>query len=228
MALKKCRLRVRNKSLGLALPRLLRPSQRTAMMRLGSDYGGWWVPSDLIGPASNCLLAGAGVDITFDLALIDRFNCDLVSVDPTPRAIAHVASVTTDEKKYRFLPVGLSDSDGTASFAAPNNDRHVSHSMTDLQRSGRIGFEAEVRSVPSLMKEFGFQELDLLKIDIEGAEYLVLESLLSHKIFPRILCVEFDQPAPLFKTLRMVRRLKAVGYRVAKAEHFNVTFLHER
>jgi hypothetical protein len=38
--------------------------------RLGSDYGGWYVPIDRLAPHSICYLAGVGEDITFDLALI--------------------------------------------------------------------------------------------------------------------------------------------------------------
>ena len=36
-------------------------------------------------------------------------------------------------------------------------------------------------------------ELDLVKIDIEGAEYRVIDSIIEDKVKINILCVEFDE-----------------------------------
>lgn len=42
-------------------------------MRLGSKYGGWIVPATLVRPDSVCYCVGVGEDISFDLALIERW-----------------------------------------------------------------------------------------------------------------------------------------------------------
>jgi len=41
------------------------------------------------------------------------------------------------------------------------------------------------------MQEHGHTHIDLLKIDIEGAEYQVLDNMLHENILPTILCIEF-------------------------------------
>ena len=42
------------------------------------------------------------------------------------------------------------------------------------------------------MKLNGHEKIDLLKLDIEGAEVAVLTQMLDNKIYPKYLCIEFD------------------------------------
>src|SRR3546814_16696357 len=60
--------------------------------KVGSDYGGWFLPLDLIRADWVCYAGGVGEDVTFDLGIIDRFGCQGFAFDPTPRAIAYVES----------------------------------------------------------------------------------------------------------------------------------------
>src|SRR5712692_3232196 len=75
---------------------LLRYVDRTALfsseelLRLGTVYGGWIIPANSgLSADSVCYSAGAGEDISFDCALIERFYCQVRVIDPTPRAITH-------------------------------------------------------------------------------------------------------------------------------------------
>lgn len=207
----------------IAFRLIFRTSKRGDVVRIGSQYGGWWVPVRELGPDSIVYLAGAGEDISFDCGLIERFGCRVVSVDPTPRAIEYVRN-NAPSQGYDFVPVGLGGTDRKERFYAPADSSHVSHSIANLQKTSRY-FEADLRCLKSLMFERGHAAVDLLKVDVEGAEYEVLDHLLSEKILPRILCVEFDQPAPLQRTARYSRRLRSEGYEILKVDGYNVTFL---
>lgn len=217
--------KVKTKSRHLAFPKVFRATPRDDLVRIGSVYGGWWVPETLLGPESICYLAGAGEDITFDLGLMERFGCRVVSVDPTPRAIKYVSEHAPAEG-YRFLPVGLGGSDRVERFYTPADPAHVSHSIANLQRTQEF-FEAQLRTPRSLMDELGHDRIDLLKMDVEGAEYEILDFLMRQELYPRVVCTEFDQPAPISRTLRYVERLRQCGYAVAKVDGFNVTFVRE-
>ena len=60
---------------------------RPDMIEMGTrGYGFWSVPEILLGPESVCYLVGTGEDISFDLALIDRFGCTVHAFDPVPSA----------------------------------------------------------------------------------------------------------------------------------------------
>jgi len=190
--------------------------QRADTVMLGNPYGGYPVPSSLLDDRSICYLAGTGEDISFDLALIERFGCDVHAFDPVPRAAAYVAQAAAGEPRHHFMPVGLWSSDTTLTFHAPAQPGFVSHSATNLQNTG-AAFEAPVRSVASVMQELGHDHLDLLKISAEGAEFEILDHILTVGIDARVLCVEFAQPASVERVLEYGRRLQAAGYQLVGA-----------
>jgi hypothetical protein len=61
--------------------------------RLGTAYGGWTFQANPSLENGTVLLCGAGEDISFDLAIQKQFNCEVVIIDPTPRAVRHFESV---------------------------------------------------------------------------------------------------------------------------------------
>ncbi len=192
--------------------------------KLGSEYGGWIVPTDRITPDAVCYCAGVGEDITFDLELINRFSCSVFAFDPTPRAKAHVERTARSIPKYHFRNIGLWSSDIATKFYAPKNPFDVSHSILNLQHTGQF-FEADCRSLSSLMRELGHDHIDLLKMDIEGAEHEVIQTLLEDKIDLKILCVEFNQPMSVRTVLKTIRRLTGNGFSVVAQDGWNYTFV---
>ena len=184
---------------------------------VGTSYGGWKIPELAMSRSQTVFACGAGEDISFDLTLAEKFGQRVFIIDPTPRAEIHyqkvekavasgdsTAAVNGDEMKlhYQISPeafervsfhkVGVWDQDETVKFYVPKDKRHVSHSILNLQKTEEY-FEAPVRKLSSLMTEIGCESLDVLKIDIEGAEYKVLQDLCASDLRPLTLCVEFDE-----------------------------------
>ena len=114
-------------------------------------------------------------------------------------------------------------------YAAParQDPSHVSHSLVNLRRTTEY-FEAECKCLRTLMRELEHDHIDLLKMDIEGAEFPVLENMIGESMRPKIICVEFDQPSPYAKTVAMCRRLSKNGYTLLEIDAWNYTFLHRR
>ena len=50
----------------------------------------------------------------------------------------------------------------------------------------------KTKSIKQIMNKNNHNKIDLLKLDIEGAEIKVLEQMLIDKIYPTYLCIEFD------------------------------------
>jgi FkbM family methyltransferase len=196
---------------------------RSDLVRLGSAYGGWWVPSSLLTSDSICYLGGVGTDVTFDVALIERFGCRVWGIDPTPESLAWVSEQSLDAR-FTMVAVGLAGSAGELRFYAPSDPSHVSHSAKNLQGTSEF-FVAPTVTVADLMHQLGHASVDLLKLDIEGLAHEVLASTLSAGLRPKILCVEFDQPEPLRRTLSTITMLRRCGYSVVKVEGFNVTLV---
>ncbi len=225
-------------------------------LRIGTDYGGWVIPLGLLNADSICYAAGAGEDISFDAGLAQKFGCHVWVIDPTPRAILHFnsmkESITKGERfpaneavpayaiskenldLMHMVPVGLWDKHEFLKFYAPKNEEHVSHSIVNLQKTENY-FEAEVKRLKDLMAENGHNHLDLLKIDIEGAEYTVVDTVLEDKLDVKVMCVEFDEfynpldKGYLKRINGAISKVKAAGYVLIDIDHAgNSTFLQKQ
>ena len=194
------------------------------LQKIGTAYGGWIVPTRLLGPTTRCYCGGVGEDVSFDLGLIERFGCEVFAFDPTPRAIAYAEPIAQREPRFRFMPVGLWSSDTVLKFYQPKDPTHVSHSVVNLQGTSDW-FEASVRTIGSIMAELGHAPIDLLKLDIEGAEHAVLASILDAGILPTILCFEVDQPVGPIRLWSTIRRVLGHGYDLVAVDGWNFTFV---
>jgi len=182
--------------------------------RFGSDYGGWNVVTSAIDANSVVYSFGVGEDATFDLELIRRFGVTIHAFDPTPRSIAWVEKQRLP-KEFVLHKYGLAAVDGNATFYPPENPDHVSHSMLEKSVTNARAVTFPVKCLRTIMKELGHETIDVLKLDIEGAEYEVLESLIDDAIRPRQFLVEFHHrftDAGIGTTRQAVRALKKQGY----------------
>jgi len=189
------------------------------LIHLGTDYGGWFVPKNLITQKSICYCFGAGEDISFDLELIKKFGCHVYTFDPTPRARQHIEILSQALKKgipyypngasnngyiysknilkyLHFYPLALWDNNTTLDFWAPKNQAHISHSIVNLQNTTQ-SIKVPGKKLSRIMADLKHTYLDLLKIDIEGAEYRVLTNIIKENIPIKCVNVEFHL-APQF------------------------------
>jgi FkbM family methyltransferase len=184
---------------------------------LGTEYGGYAVLPELLAPGALVYSAGLGEDISFDLALIERFGCVVHGFDPTPRSLAWLAEQKLPAS-FTVHGYGIAHFDGTASFAAPKNPAHVSHSVLDGHEGPRVEFP--VKRLGSVLAELGHERFDVLKLDIEGSEYEVLDDLVAHVPLPSQLMIEFHHGmggVPLERTEAALDKLCRAGYRVFDA-----------
>src|SRR5271156_28936 len=201
----------------------LRPSTPAGLVRLGTALGGWWLPEFILRPGAVAYCVGAGEDISFDLALHDR-GMRVVTIDPTPRAVSHVKAVAPKSDRFAFVPVGLWDTASELRFYYPRDPAIAACSILNLHDTSEY-FTAKVDTLRKLMDDLGDNHIDVLKLDIEGAEHRVIESFIADGLRPVVLCVEFDQPVPLRSVLRSIRLLQQSGYRLLRIEGWNYTFV---
>jgi FkbM family methyltransferase len=192
--------------------------------KVGTRYGGWIVPASLVRSDWVCYCGGVGEDVSFDIGLVERFGCEVYAFDPTPRAIEYARVHAEKQPKFHFQDVGLWSSDESLRFYSPPDPAFVSHSAVNLQGTDSY-FEAEGRSLPTIMSEYGHANVDLLKIDIEGAEHTVIASMLSAGIRPIVVCVEIDQPVGPLRLWRTVLRILRSGYKLVAEDRWNLTFV---
>lgn len=189
-------------------------------------------------------MAGAGEDISFDIEPTKRWHCHILILDPTPRAIAHFEATKVAVADRQPAPInhspgefyearpeefsrltfhawGLWHKNSSQRFLAPTNPQHISHSIGELDQVGE-GFDAECVTLMEALKRVGRSSVDILKLDIEGAEFEVLEDMILKDLRPKYLLVEFHpgqcdiERRLKQKTMAMLRRLYDVDYRLVK------------
>lgn len=202
------------------------PQLRTPKER----YGGWWFAPAGLSRESVVYSLGVGEDVGFDLALIERFGASVHAFDPTPGAVEWVKSRQLPAA-FHFHQLGIADFDGVAQFSAPVAEGNVCFTL--LEREGGRGpsIEAEVRRLPTILAELGHDHIDLLKMDIEGAEYTVIPDLVRSGIPVRQILVEFHhrfRNVGNERTREAVEMLLASGFRILhiSASGREYSFLH--
>ena len=87
----------------------------------------------------------------------------------------------------------------------------------------------ESRRLSTLLGPTELDRIEILKLDIEGAEIEVIEDVLTDGIRPRQILVEFDQLQKQTRPHRArvratLRLLSDAGYRLLRREQFNYSF----
>lgn len=190
---------------------------RAACRRFGSPTAGWTVAGDRLSSRSVVWCVGIGEDISFDLGLHRAYGMAIDAFDPTPRSLDWVRGQHLPDG-YRVHPYGLADRDARVSFRPPLDPKHVSHTMLDDQTDeSAAAVTAEVRRLGTLAAMLGHSRIDLLKMDIEGAEYAVIDDLPRQSVLPEQLLVEFHHRFPgigIGRTRSAVATLRSLGYRL--------------
>jgi len=185
--------------------------------RFGSEYGGFYVVDDLLDHNSIVYSFGVGEDITFDLSLIETFGVNVYAFDPTPLSIEFIRNQEFIYN-FHFETIGVSDKDENVKFYLSADSRDISGSIYSSHQK-RDWIEVQMKKLSTIMKENSHSKIDLLKMDVEGSEYGVLENILDEKIFPKQILVEFHHrfaQIGIDKTKQIISKLNKAGYKIAK------------
>jgi FkbM family methyltransferase len=170
--------------------------------------------------------AGVGLDISFEKELVSRFGVTVYLFDPSTTGIATMSKPENQVAGIEFVPLGLAGKSGSVSFSFPKDKGERSFTI-----NGESDYlvEFECRTLTELMRERRHSQIDLLKMDIEGFEYEVLESIFRDRIQIKQICLEFHhffKSIPKARTQRAISDLASKGYVLVYKEDANYTFLH--
>jgi FkbM family methyltransferase len=183
---------------------------------LGKGDARWCVCPDALGSESVVYSFGVGEDVSFELSLIERLKLRVNAFDPTPRSLAWARGQTLPSA-FVLHQFGLAAWDGTALFSPPLNPNHVSYSMLQAGQDA-LAIRAPVHRIKTISTMLGHTCIDLLKMDIEGAEYAALPDCLASGLRINQLLVEFHHRwdfIGIAETKRAISLLRYAGYRIA-------------
>jgi len=189
-------------------------------------------------------------------------GADLYLFDPTPRAIAHVKKVQNVQEtgvrpannkregggdptywdrvlntsagpcgEIHFVPCAMDVENQERLFYPPKNTEFVSCRFWDQGAKGDP-YTVQCKTLQSIMGENGHDRVDLLKLDIEGAEIDVLNALLDDTVpenLPVYLSVDFDSARVGInggaKAARALLNRLSTHYDVLKDSNWDVSFV---
>lgn len=153
-------------------------SQRICIdaMPVGTGTAAYVLSPSCLGEVPIVYSCGVGADISFDLAMVADYGARVWAFDPTAESARFVASERRPEQ-FHFQQIGIAGQDATMEIQTIKSGSlfYRPATLLDLRKSSRVRTAVPVRSLPTLMEELGHGELDVLKLDIEGAEYQVVE-----------------------------------------------------
>jgi len=225
------------------------------MEKLGTNYGGWYVPKYMkLNENSIVYSGGVGEDMSFDILLNAKYNCNIFLIDPTKKAIEHFkqvklfynnnikfngniqndyySKINTSKpnlNKLYYINKGLWDCKTNLKFYKQLNENYVSQSVIENMFTDSYDI-IEVDTIKNIMKENNHTKIDLLKLDIEGAEIKVIDQMFNDAIYPDFLLIEFDlllkhkDKDNLTQTL-ITRIIQTENYKMLINDNFNITFI---
>ena len=183
----------------------------------GTYYGGY----DIVNKTQikNVISCGLGEDATFDIEMLNKFDCKIFVIDPTPRSIIHYKEISKrfgkkndknyetkggkqdvscynlesiNEKNFFFLDKAITNKNKSKiKLYFPKNEEFVSTSFENDKNYSSKYLLADTINIENIIAKYEIKNIDILKLDIEGGELLVLKDILDKKILPDQILVEF-------------------------------------
>ncbi len=157
----------------------------------GTDSSGWKIVASSLQSRSVVVDIGLGEDVSFSESIIRQYGCVVNGFDPTPRAIEYVKRLRNDH--LCLFEYGLGVTGGRSQFYLPTNEFHVSGALHPERHLGGDTIEIELVTIGQMFQLLQCERIDLLKLDVEGAEYDLIQSseFRAHAGAIDQLCLEF-------------------------------------
>jgi len=185
------------------------------------SYPGWVIVPEVINADDVVYSVGICNDIAFELGIIEQHYVQLFAFDPTPYSVNWIEQQALPSQ-FHFYPWAAAGNNGSFYLYPRINKRgKVSEAMYTFHSNKEQrddGVRVDAYNIESMAKKLGHKNIDLLKMDIEGAEYEVFENLLSSTLRPKQILVEFHhrfKGIGTTKTVNAVNALHENGYLIA-------------
>jgi len=158
---------------------------------------------------------GAGTNISFDRAIIQKKNCKVRLFDPTQESISYMKNKTS--KNLLFYPYAIYQRNKKVKIYFDKYGLVKSNSITNF-----LGFDKKsyyycpAYNIPFLKKKFKDKTIDILKLDIEGVAIEVMENCFKNNIFPQQILLALEVPMNYFEFFDFYKKLKKFISKLSK------------
>ncbi len=187
----------------------------------------WQIYGDTLNSESIIISGGVGREIATELELVDNFGCHIDLFDPSPTGISTMKLAENQRSNIEYFPMGLSGKSGAVRFSEPVNSDEGSFTVS--REGGDLEFDCT--SISDFANSRGYSLIDLVKMDIEGFEYEVIEDLLKNAPPVNQLCIEFhhfEAHISWRETARALKLMGEAGFQVVSKTGSDYTLIHPR
>lgn len=176
---------------------------------------------------------GCSYEAEFSVAMIERYGANAVAVDPTSKHRSALAGLAAKyPHRFRHLPLAISAHNTTMTFyeSSTNESGSILPDHVNALRDQLTTYQVKALTPIALLDHVGLDSADILKLDIEGAEYELLEGIHADELAPfRQIFIEFHHHAverySQADTRRLVERLRGFGYGSYSFDDHNYLFV---
>lgn len=164
------------------------------------DEATWFAMQQHLGPGSTFVDIGAHDGYcSLKAARVVGLSGQVIAVEPNPEMVVTVRDNlrASGAQGISVVPVACSDRETTLTLfvAAQSNTGSSSFSEANASQYGQAGqsYQVPTRTLDTVLREAGVSRVDVVKIDVEGAEFLVLKGAVETLArYHPVLLVELD------------------------------------
>jgi FkbM family methyltransferase len=134
--------------------------------------------SDLIGKDDTVFDLGANIGAFSIFAAANNSKCDIYSFEPEPKTFEHLnknVELNSFSDRVNTIQKIVGDEVGSAELYVSYSENQATHSMTQTTHHSGDTVEVEMTTVDTIAESY--QNPDVVKIDVEGAEARVLNGM---------------------------------------------------
>lgn len=165
-------LNIKNKLIYLIKLKLLKDRQ---LIDLEKFYGSKDSLFDFDLKQESIVFDVGGFEGHYSKKIYDNYGCNIFIFEPHPLFYKKITNNFKGVSKVKLFNFGLSNRDLETNIS----DNGVGSSVIDDIKNGT---KVKIRNITDFINESGIKSIDLIKLNIEGSEYEVLDELLNNKL----------------------------------------------
>ena len=155
------------------------------------NYGGYYWKKINKENQVNIISAGIGTNIDFEeyISKINKIK-KFVCIDPTSQGEKTIKNSKID---CIFLRGALFNFNGKIKIFKPHDKNDINYSISNLFNSKNYDY-VDTFSIKSICDNYDIKKIDILKLDVEGVAFEILQDCILNNILPDQICLEKERP----------------------------------
>lgn len=198
-------------------PLQLRKMKQLGIARFPPNY----IYFDTLTEASVIADVGCGYEAEFSRQMIERYGLQAIGIDPTKKHAPYLKALeVSSEGRFTHLALAVSSENGTVQFheSKQNESGSLLPEHTNIRNDDINHYEVESVTLRELVRRLGRTSVDILKLDLEGAEYGLFDDMTEADLLPFgqifLECHHHCTSHTELETKQLVRRIKNFGFEV--------------